>query len=124
MYASRSFHARTTVGSSRSESMPGWCSSKVAPEQAAEISGDRAQRGVVEVGRPFAEVLDEQVADRPALNGIGVDDLLDAAASVQPQYPQSLRSRSRKHAGLLQRRVEPGHRPVLPARRRRLAAGP
>jgi hypothetical protein len=60
---------------------------QVAPEQPAQVTGDRAQRGVVEFRGPFGEVLDQQVADFLALQPVAVDDLLDAAASVQTQHP-------------------------------------
>jgi hypothetical protein len=49
---------------------------------------------------------DRQIPDRPALDAVAVDDLLDAAAAVQPQHPQPLGRRSREHASLLQHRVE------------------
>src|SRR3954466_4404261 len=79
---------------------------QVAPEQTAETAGDRAQRGVVELRGPLGEVLDEKIADGSALDAVGVDDLLDAAAARHPQPPQPPGSRGREHAGVLQCRVE------------------
>jgi hypothetical protein len=61
---------------------------------------------VVKLGRSLGEVLDQQLPDRSALDAVGVDDLLDAAAAVQPQHSQPFGRRGREHAGLLQHRVE------------------
>lgn len=61
---------------------------------------------MIKLRGPLGEVLDQKITDRPALEAVGVDDLLDAAAAVQPQHPQPLGRRSREHAGLFQRRVE------------------
>jgi hypothetical protein len=100
---------------------------QVPPEQPANGVGDVAQRGVVEVGRAFGEVLHQQVPDRSALDAGLVDDLLDAAAPFDPQRPEPRWRAGRQHAGLLEQRVE--QRParaapevVLLQRRRELDA--
>ncbi|QIZ36452.1 hypothetical protein [Saccharopolyspora sp. ASAGF58] len=61
---------------------------QVTPEQPAEVAGDRPQRGVVQFGGTLGEVLDQQIPDRSGFDPVGVDNLLDAAATVQAQLPQ------------------------------------
>ena len=61
---------------------------------------------MVKLGSPLGEVLHQQVPDGPALDAVGVDDLLDAAAALDPQRPQPFGRRGREHAGLLEQRVE------------------
>ena len=68
--------------------------------------GDVAQRGVVELGRPFGEVLHQQIPYGPALDAVLVDDLLDAAASFDPQRPQPRWRAGGQHASVLEQRVE------------------
>jgi hypothetical protein len=43
---------------------------------------------VVKVGRALGEVLDQQIPDLATFDALPVDDLLDAAATVQSQHPQ------------------------------------
>jgi len=79
---------------------------QVPPEQPADGVGDVAQRGVVELGRAFGEVLHEQVPYGPALDAVLVDDLLDAASSFDPQRPQPRWRAGGQHASVLEQRVE------------------
>jgi hypothetical protein len=79
---------------------------QVAPEQPAQVAGDGAQRGVVQLGCPFGEVLHQQVPDGLALDAVPVHDLGDAAAPLDPQCPQPRRRPGREHAGVLEQGVE------------------
>ncbi|WP_197945876.1 hypothetical protein [Phytohabitans suffuscus] len=89
---------------------------QIPPEQPAEVACDRAQRGVVEPGGTLREVLDQQVAHGPALDAVGVDDLLDAVAAVHAQHPEPLGRARWERASLPQQRVEqrtPGAAPEM-----------
>jgi len=79
---------------------------QVPPEQPADGVGDVAQRGVIEFGCAFGEVVHQQVPYRPALDAGLVDDLLDAAAPFDPQRPQPCWCAGGQHTGLLEQRVE------------------
>ena len=79
---------------------------QVPPEQPADGVGDVAQRGVVELGGTFGEVLHQQVPYGPALDAGLVDDLLDAAASFDPQRPEPRWRTGGQHTGVLEQRVE------------------
>ena len=79
---------------------------QIPPEQPADGVGDVAQRGVVELGRTFGEVLHQQVPYGPALDAVLVDDLLDAAPSFDPQCPEPRWCAGGQHTSLLEQRVE------------------
>jgi hypothetical protein len=79
---------------------------QVPPEQPADGVGDMPQRGVVEVGCAFGEVLHQQVPHGPALDTVPVDDLLDAAPPFDPQRPQPRWCAGGQHASVPQQRIE------------------
>jgi hypothetical protein len=79
---------------------------QVTPEQPAQVAGDGAQRGVIQLGSPLGEVLHQQVPDGPALDAVAVHDLRDAAAPLDPQRPQPRRRPGGEHAGVLEQGVE------------------
>ena len=56
--------------------MPGWWSSRSRQNRPARTCGQVAQGGVVDRGLAFAQVVHEQVADRPAGDAVAVDQLL------------------------------------------------
>jgi hypothetical protein len=59
---------------------------EVFPEQAPELVGELAQGAVVEPDLAFAQVIHQQVADRPAGDVVAVDELLDRQLAVGPEH--------------------------------------
>ncbi|MEY2229717.1 hypothetical protein [Streptomyces sp. BF23-19] len=80
---------------------------KVSPEQLGKTAGEVLQRGVVESGLAFGEVVDDQVTDRPALQLIAVHELFDAdLASPALEVAQVRRRVWREDLQVLEPEVE------------------
>src|SRR5271157_4327268 len=79
---------------------------QVAPEQLAQEMGDRPQGRVVRRELPFAEVVRQQLADRPALDAVLADQLGRGELAAGGEHPDAGRSFRREHPGCPQQLVE------------------
>ena len=61
---------------------------QVGPEQLAEPVGELLQRGEIQGGLAFFEVVDQQVADRPAGQAVPVDHLFGGGLPAAGEFPQ------------------------------------
>jgi len=91
---------------------------EVFPEARDQGHGQLDEAGVVDAGLALAQVVHEQVADRPAGKVIAVDELLDCQlpSELGADHPGVGRGAGREHPGLVQELVEERAVPV--------AAGP
>ena len=96
---------------------------QVLPERPGQHRGDGAQGGVVDGGLALAQVIHEQVPDRPAGEVVAVNHLLDGELSPveRVEHPDGGRGACREHAHLVQELVE--RRPLPAAGREHGVAG-
>jgi hypothetical protein len=64
---------------------------QVGPEVPGQLLGESIQAAVVQGGLAFLQVIDDQVADRPAGGLVAVDELGGAALPDREQRGQGLR---------------------------------
>ena len=86
--------------------MPRWWALQVRPEALAQRVGQLLQAVVVQRRLTLFQVVDQQVADRPAGKVIAVDHLLGCSLSASAQVTQRRRRLLTQDAHLAQRPVE------------------
>jgi hypothetical protein len=82
------FPGRGDVGGEAQRADPGMVDLQVSPEQPTEGQGQAAQRGVVEGGGAFKEVLVQHLPDGGAFDAVAVEHLLRAEPALGGESPQ------------------------------------
>ena len=100
------FPARGDRGVQAQRVDPGVVALQVPPEQSPQRVGQPHQGDVVDADLPFPQVVDQQVADRPAGDAAAVDQLLDIELAVGDQRPHRRRGAGAEHAGCVQQLVK------------------
>jgi len=85
---------------------PGMAQLKIPPEQPAEGVGQPDQADVVDADLAFPQIVDQQIAHRPALEAAAIDQLLHAELPPVGQRPHGRRGGGVKHAECVQQLVE------------------
>ena len=102
----RCFQPAATAGGESQRVDPGMLQLQIPPEQPAEGVGQPDQGDVVDADLAFPEIVDQQIAHRPALDAAAVDELFHAELTLVGQRPHGRRRGVAEHAEGVQHLVE------------------